>query len=186
MSLFKKKISLDDIVAAFSEMTPEEKEQLKAMLDGTTEEEATDETTEETTTETEEVEEVPTEEPTEEAPTEEETVEETAPVDEAPTEEAPEEEAVEEEMVEEEVPETPEETTPEVDEPNKDDTSELYAMIADLKKTVEALAARINADAENEGEEDETEAFGITPNNFGGNTPPESDLDKIKAKYWNL
>ena len=184
MALFKKKISLDDIVAALSELTPEEKEQIKAMLDGTTEEEATEEPVEET--ETEEVEEVATEEPTEEAPTEDETATETAPVEDAPTEEAPEEEAVEEEMVDEEVPETHEETATEVEEPKKDDTSELYAMIADLKKTVEALAARINADAENEGEKDETEEFGITPNNFGGNTPPESDLEKIKAKYWNL
>lgn len=184
MALFKKKMSLDEIVAALAELSPEEKEQIKAMLDGTSEEEVTDEPIEET--KTEEVEESPTEEPTEETHTEDETATETAPVDEVPTEEAPVEETVEEKMVEEEVSVTSEEAAAEVEEPNKDDASELYQMIADLKKTVEALAARINADAENEGQEEEAEEFGITPNNFGGNTPPESDLDKIKAKYWNL
>jgi hypothetical protein len=187
MALFnKKKITLDEIVAALEEMTPEDKAALKAMLDDTpAEEEAPAEETTEEVTETEETEDAPV---VEEAPTEE-IEESTNDGEETPTPddveaqtEAPveaEEEAPVEEAVTEEVAETEENT-------DKGEISELYAMLADLKKTVEALAARINADDENEGNEDESEAFGITPNNFGGDTHQESDVEKMKAKYWSF
>lgn len=189
MALFnKKKITLDEIVAALNEMTPEDKAALKAMLDDSpADEEAPAEETTEEVTETEETEDAPV---VEEAPTEE-IEESTNDGEETPTpddveaqteapveaeEETPVEEAVTEEVAEAEA----EENT------DKGELSELYAMLDDLKKTVEALAARINADDENEGNEDESEAFGITPNNFGGDTHQESDVEKMKAKYWSF
>lgn len=191
MALFnKKKITLDEIVAALEEMTPEDKSALKAMLDDSpAEQEAPAEETTEEVTETEETEDAPV---VEEAPTEE--IEEStndgeespAPDDVEAQTEAPveaEEETPVEEAVTEEVAEAEAEAEENTD---KSELSELYAMFDDLKKTVEALAARINADDENEGNEDESEAFGITPTNFGGDTHQESDVEKMKAKYWSF
>lgn len=190
MALFnKKKITLDEIVAALEEMTPEDKAALKAMLDDSpAEEEAPAEETTEEVTEIEETEDAPVEEaPTEEIEESTNDGEETPTPDDAEAQTEAPVEAEEETPVEEAVTEEVAEAEAEAEEnTDKGEISELYAKFDDLKKTVEALAARINADDENEGNEDESEAFGITPNNFGGDTHQESDVEKMKAKYWSF
>ena len=183
MALFKKKKStLEELIETINSLSDEEKQSLKDMLDNpqeTTEEESTTETTEETTEEVEEA----TEEGGEETEIveEETTVEEEAP--EETTEEIVEEEVDEEapqETTEEVTEETPEETT---EEAPTDNVRELYTMIEELKKVVEGLAARINAEDENENP---FEAFGISPQSFGQEAEETGEVEKMKSKYWNL
>lgn len=184
MALFKKKkTTLEELIESINSLSDEEKQSLKDMLDNpqeTTEEETPIETTEETTEEVEEA----TEESGEETEIveEETTVEEEAPIEET-TEEVVEEEVDEEapqETTEEVTEETPEETT---EDAPTDNIRELYTMIEELKKVVEGLAARINAEDENENP---FEAFGISPQSFGQEAEEIGEVEKMKTKYWNL
>jgi hypothetical protein len=176
MALFKKKEStLEELIETINSLSDEEKQSLKDMLDNpqeTTEEEPTTETAEETTEEVEEA--------TEEGGEETEIVEEETTVE----EEAPIEETTEE-VVEEEVDEeAPQEITEEVTEDAPtDNIRELYTMIEELKKVVEGLSARINAEDENENP---FEAFGISPQSFGQEAEETGEVEKMKTKYWNL
>ena len=67
-----------------------------------------------------------------------------------------------------------------------DDISELRAEMAEIKKTLKALAARLEADAENNAEEEPAEPFGVAAGVTGHEAPKESDLERAKKKYWNI
>lgn len=185
MALFgKKKITLDEILSSLEDLTDEERVSLKDKLEDlykAEDEREIDkiEAEKASDSETEEDKEEDVSEESEEIGKDVDELEE-----EAAEEGNPEAEEAIEEKDEGEEPEPETEEEAETEE-HHDDTSALYAMVADLKKTVEALAARLDADAKNE-EEDPFEAFGSTPSNYGGEVKEASDVEKMKAKYWNL
>lgn len=187
MALFgKKKITLDEILSSLEGLTDEERASLKDKLEDLYKAEDEREIDK---IEAEKASDSETEEEKEEGVSEE-SEEIGKDVDELEEEAAeggnPEAEEAIEEKDEGEEPETETETEEKAEtEEHNDDISALYAMVADLKKTVEALAARFDADAKNE-EEDPFEAFGSTPSNYGGEAKEASDVEKMKAKYWNL
>lgn len=181
MSLFSKKLTLDDILKGIDSLSDDDKRALRAKiedLDKAEDEREIDKIEEEKATdpETEEDKGEDVNEESEEIGKDVDEIEEEAAEDGDPVAEAAEEEKAEEETEEKET------------EDHHDDTAKLYEMVSDLKKTVEALAARMDADAENgkEEEEDPFSEFGISPKDYGTEDEESSEVEKMKAKYWNM
>ena len=182
MKLFgKKKLSLDEILAGIEALSDEDKERLRLELGGA-DEESTEESAEAPTEEpsgTEQAEETPAGEEPPENPEEEAPAEQTEPAASEQSEEDPHTEG------EESMP-PPEELSEERAEKEGDGLAALRAEMAELSKTVEALAARIGADAENNGGTDKGEAFGLAADTNGHEAPEEDDLDRAIRKHWNF
>lgn len=64
-----------------------------------------------------------------------------------------------------------------------DHYAELRTEIDNLKKLVESLAARLDADKDNEDKDVE---FGLEMKGAGKEAESDSDLEKIKQKYWAI
>ena len=173
----KRKLSLDDILNGIDALSDEDKERLRWELGGS------EQPPEETPAEQ------PAEAPTEEPATEETPANEPAePAEEEPSAEEAEEPAPEENPTEEPTEQPTEEPVEEVDkaEGEADELADIRAEMAEMKKTLEALAARLDADAENKTEEEPTEPFGVAAGATGNEAPKESDLERAKKKYWNI
>lgn len=190
MGLFgKKKLSADEIIAGIEALSDEELARVKWALGGA-DEEPTEQTAEEApeaaeaeTDGTESEDPTPTTEP--EEPAAEPAAEESAeappaepaaaepgaetPAEDAPTEGEPAEEATEE----------PEKGAA------SDDIAQIRAEVAKLTETVAALAARLDADAEN-NETDEEEPFGLAAGANGHEAPVEDELEAARKKHWNF
>lgn len=180
MGLFgKKKLSVDEILEAIENLSEDEQSRLKFTLGGADEEPA-EEPTEAPAEETDGAE---SEDPTPADPAEAET--EPAPAEEA---EAPAAEPVEETPAEETLAEEAP-TEPAAEEPENgaasDDIAQIRAEVAKLTETVAALAARLDADAEN-GKTDEGEAFGLGADSNGHEAPVEDELEAARKKHWNF
>lgn len=190
MSLFKKKkLTLDEILESLSNLTDEEKASLKDKLDNlykAEDEREIDKIEEDKADDATEADEKAEEkdEESEEIGKDVDELEEEAEADEESEPEEESEEATEEPEAEEPTPEQTADEEAETEEHHAD-TKELYTMLAELKKSVEALAARINAEEANE-EEDPFKEFGIAPGDFGKEAEDEGDVEKMKSKYWNL
>lgn len=179
MALFKKKLTLDEILAGIDNLSDEEKlklgEQLKELYKADDEPE-TEENYEENGNE--EVEESAEGEENAEGEEGKETDGETGQESEDGGSEETEPEA--EPEAEEETSEGEEHIEKEMEE-----FSAIRADIAELKKVVAAIAARFDADSDNE-EDGEDIAWGVGAKEAKADTPPESETEKCRRKYFNF
>lgn len=176
MALFKKKLTLDEILAGIDNLSDDEKlkfgEQMKELYKAEDEPE-----TEESYPEDEGEESAENEEGAES-----EGLEESEEGDDG-------DETAEEEDVDtvESEPEAEEEAS-ESEEHIEKETEELAAIrtdIAELKKVVASIAARFDADADNE-EDGEDIAWGVGAKEAKVDTPTESETEKCRRKYFNF
>ena len=185
MALFKKKLTLDEILAGIDNLSDEEKlklgEQLKELYkaddEPETEENYEENGNEEVEENAEGEENVEGEEGKE---TDGETGQESEDGGSEESEPEPEPEPEAEPEAEEEISEGEEHIEKEMEE-----FSAIRADIAELKKVVAAIAARFDADSDNE-EEGEDIAWGVGAKEAKADTPPESETEKCRRKYFNF
>lgn len=179
MALFKKKLTLDEILAGIDNLSDEEKLKLGEQLKGLYKADNEPETEENGNEEVEESAEGEENAEGEEGEgTDGETGQESE--DGGSEENEPEPEPEAEPEAEEETSEGEEHIEKEMEE-----FSAIRADISELKKVVAAIAARFDADSDNE-EEGENIAWGVGAKEAKADTPPESETEKCRRKYFNF